>query len=82
MSTWGGGGGWCHEASGLATLGHGGGLVEMAGPREHHFWVPRGLGALLAMDMENTAGKVAGSKNVFGGSRENKAQLVKNRKLY
>ena len=30
-------GGQHHEASGLAMLGHSGGLVEMADPREHHF---------------------------------------------
>lgn len=71
-------GGQYHEASGLATLGHGGGLVETAGPREHHFWALRALGALVAEDMENMPGKLLGARASSGAAgkiRHNRSKI-------
>lgn len=48
------------EASGLTTLGCGGGFVDMAGSHEHHSWPPQGRSAPVAKDMENMPGKLLG----------------------
>lgn len=40
------------------------------------------LGGPVTEDMENMPGKLLGARVSSGGSGENKAQLVKNRKLY
>lgn len=67
-----------HEASGLVTLQHGGGLMQTAGPCEHHFWALQGLGAAVAEDMENTPGKLPGarvSSGAAGKIRHNRSKI-------
>lgn len=66
------------EASGLTTLGCAGGFVEMAGPREHHFWPPQGLSAPAAKDMGNMPGKLLGvraSSGAAGKIRHNRSKI-------
>lgn len=67
-----------HEASGMTMLGCGGGFVEMAGPREHHFWPPQSLSAPVAKDMENMPGKLLGvraSSGAAGKIRHNRSKI-------
>lgn len=67
-------GGQYHEASGLAALGHSGGLVEMTGPHKHHLWVLQGPGTSMTEDV----GKYSWSKSIVraaGKIRHNRSKI-------
>lgn len=71
-------GGQYHEASGLATLGHSGGPVEVAGPHEHHLWVLQGLGTSMAEDVGNMVAKLLGARASSGAAgkiRHNRSKI-------